>query len=523
MILRELFAKLGLDIDAQSFARGALAVEVVKFGLGKLVAAATDAVMKFGEMVQSTAETADQIEGLAQQAGISTDSLQRLGKAGAVEGMGLEDMAHSLVLLSRNMAGAAKGGEEQGKAFSRLGVHVKDAHGKLRGADDVFADLAEKFQQLPDGAEKTALSMQLFGRSGAGMIEVLNNGREGIEQFRDAQVMTPEQIAAGKEMILVQRQLAEQTKSLWRSAVAPLLPAITALLKQWQAWKKANAEVMKQRIQAVLGGAIAVVKALGTTLAVVIRALKLFADNWQFVVAVVLVGLAAWASANGFLTASFLRLQATAVLAALKSAAAWALAAAPFVAIGAAVAALLLIFDDLRVYQRGGKSLFGLWESTLEKWMEPRATDPWWLSAIKQFVKFVGTAIDDLVRLKKLLTGDDERSLAEKAASVARIAIKTSLLPLGPLAIPLGNRIDQAFGDQRAVQAPFVGPPHMPMLYPPSAPSGRGASQFTMERGAVQINVPPGTPPDQLGKFLTGSLDEWWNSKMEVAGAATGQ
>ena len=279
MILRELFARLGLDVDAQSFAKGALAVEVVKSGLTKLVDAAVEVAQQFVENVKGTAEYAENIEGLAQSAGVTTDALQRVGKAAALEGMGIDEVSFSLVMLTRSMSAAAKGEGEQAAAFKKLGVSIKDAHGHLRSGDQVFADLIEKFSAMPDGVEKTHLSMELLGKSGAKMIPVFNNGAEALEAMRTATVMSPEQIKAGKEMVMVQRQLGAQTKALWRGAVAPLLPAIIELLKQYRDWKKANNEVMKQNIQRVLGAGITAVKALGKAFSFVLGVIKFFKDN----------------------------------------------------------------------------------------------------------------------------------------------------------------------------------------------------------------------------------------------------
>ncbi|MFJ4230115.1 hypothetical protein ACIPYV_21325, partial [Paenarthrobacter nicotinovorans] len=50
---------------------------------------------------------------------------------------------------------------------------------------EILPGLADKFKSMPDGAEKTALATQLFGRSGAQMLPFLNKGSEGIGQLTD--------------------------------------------------------------------------------------------------------------------------------------------------------------------------------------------------------------------------------------------------------------------------------------------------------------------------------------------------
>jgi hypothetical protein len=82
------------------------------------------------------------------------------------------------------MVEAAGGSKEQVESFSRLGVAVKDAAGQLRPTEEVLLDLADAFAAMPDGAEKSALAVKLFGKSGVELIPFLNQGRAGIEQLK---------------------------------------------------------------------------------------------------------------------------------------------------------------------------------------------------------------------------------------------------------------------------------------------------------------------------------------------------
>ena len=57
---------------------------------------------------------------------------------------------------------------------------IMDVGSRADLKSDVLKDLADRFQTMPDGAEKTALAMDLFGKSGAAMIPMLNAGSAGI-------------------------------------------------------------------------------------------------------------------------------------------------------------------------------------------------------------------------------------------------------------------------------------------------------------------------------------------------------
>ncbi len=556
MILRELFARLGLDVDAQSFAKGAIAVEVVKAGLTKLVDTAVELAEQFVENVKGTAEFAEEVEGLGQSTGLGTQSLQKLGKAAAAEGIALDEFARSMILLSRTMVAAKNGGEEQSKAFHKAGVRITDAAGKLRPTEDIFIDLADGFSKMEDGAEKTALSMQLFGKSGAGMIQVLNNGRASLEGYMQAQVMTEEQIAAGKEMVMVQRQLAAQTKGLWRSAVAPLLPAITGLLKQYLAWRKANAEVMKQRIQQVLGAVIAVVKGLGVALRVVVGILNFFASNWKLVAALVAGAIGAWVLLNTGLIVSFLAAKAAAIASAAATAAAWVVAAAPFIALAALLAGILLVFEDIKVYQEGGRSLYGRFKSEIDEWLKPKANDPWWLAALKELVGYMQKALglaDELGLGKSKDPGAGVTHTPAGGYAVRNVITGKKLAVPDPILRPPGYYDNPANNyaqdpdklkdpnsfESRYVRARNAGAGNFMASMAgygygkykdvaarvpeaPTGPVGQGTVLAPSQTNEIHVYAAPGQSPEQIGDEIDRRIRQSWETNLEAAAAGGG-
>lgn len=93
------------------------------------------------------------------------------------------------------------------QALSKMGISVLDASGKTRETGDVLADVAEKFAALPDGAEKTATAMALFGRlAGPNLIPLLNQGRAGLSGISEEMKklgggFDTTQVKAGKDMV----------------------------------------------------------------------------------------------------------------------------------------------------------------------------------------------------------------------------------------------------------------------------------------------------------------------------------
>lgn len=401
-ILREIFVKLGLDVDAQAFAKGNIAAEVLKASFEKVVDVAKETAQAFIENIEATAEYGDKIIELGAATGIGTKSLQQLGKAAAEEGIGIDEFGHSIILLSKQMSAAKEGSDEVKKAFKAAGAQFTDGAGKLRPAEDVFVDISEGFHKMKDGAEKTALSMKLFGKSGASMIDFLNRGKDDLAEYFNASVMNEEQLKAGKEVVEIQRALTAQTRSLWKSAVAPLLPAIRDLLKLYLDWKKANNDVMKSNLTKVMQAGIAVVKALGNGFIFLTSSVQFFKDNWKTVVGLIVVSTGYLTLANIGLAASYGLVGAKAIWAGTVATAAWIKAAAPFIAIGAIIAGVLLVFDDLRRYQwameHGGKgaehTFFGRLNALVDDWGKKKIGEPWWMTGLRETRDILKELID---------------------------------------------------------------------------------------------------------------------------------
>jgi len=151
------------------------------------VLAGLGAALSFGALVaagKAALETADNLAKLSQKTGLSVESLSLLKPIAEQSGISMEGLAKGLQKLATAMVEAAGGSKEQVEVFSRLGVSVKDAAGQLRPTEEVLLDLADAFAAMPDGAEKSALAVKLFGKSGVELIPFLNQGRAGIEQLK---------------------------------------------------------------------------------------------------------------------------------------------------------------------------------------------------------------------------------------------------------------------------------------------------------------------------------------------------
>lgn len=148
-------------------------------------AAGAAAAAGLGYMIKASIDAADAASKAAQSTGLTTEAYTSLAFAADMSGVSTGELDAAMSRLNRTALEVAAGSEKQAALFKTLGVSVKDAGGALRDGDQILMDLADRFANMPDGIGKSSLAMEVFGKSGAKMIPLLNSGSEGIKDLTE--------------------------------------------------------------------------------------------------------------------------------------------------------------------------------------------------------------------------------------------------------------------------------------------------------------------------------------------------
>lgn len=152
------------------------AAGVAKMALGAL--AGVLSIGAFAGWIKGAIDATDAVADISARTGIAISDIAALQLAFKKGGMEATDMEGSMVKLSKAIA-------EGDDSFARIGVATKTSNGALRESKDVLYDVADRFANLEDGTAKTALAMEIFGKSGAAMIPLLNDGSEGLRAMAE--------------------------------------------------------------------------------------------------------------------------------------------------------------------------------------------------------------------------------------------------------------------------------------------------------------------------------------------------
>ena len=245
-------------------------------GLGKAVAAVgtvlagSAVVSSLKDMAMRGLEFASSLGETAQQLGVTTTELQEYRHAATQVGLAQDEMDAALAKLTRNLGAAANGSKAQADAFAKLGISIRDANGNIKTAGAIIPDIAEALKGIPDPAQRAALLVDMFGKSGQKLEPLLSEGAAGVNALRDAAhrlgiVLSNEQIQnadkVADDMAALNQVLeaklasvvADNAKEIivLANAMATLVDKAGAAIRAWQNWRK---EVANKNDQAIVDG-----------------------------------------------------------------------------------------------------------------------------------------------------------------------------------------------------------------------------------------------------------------------------
>ena len=187
------------------------------------------AVGAFANLAKQTIDQADAFGKLSTRTGIAANSLQAFVNAGKLADVSQAQLETGLKSFARTSYEASQGVATYADAYAALGVGVKKADGSLKASDDLLKEIADKFKDLPNGPEKAAIAMRLFGKSGADMITLLNGGSEALEKFN---YEVSENFSQNAEYFNDQLTILQiQFDGFRKQLLDALLPALNAIIE----------------------------------------------------------------------------------------------------------------------------------------------------------------------------------------------------------------------------------------------------------------------------------------------------
>lgn len=131
----------------------------------------------------NAAKSADDINTLAKQYGVSTAEIQKMNYAQDLIDVSTETMLASISRLTREIGSG-------NAAFDQLSVSITNADGTMRSSSEVWYDTLEALSQIGNETERDTLTMELFGRSGMELAGIVDDGGAALKALGEEAAAT---------------------------------------------------------------------------------------------------------------------------------------------------------------------------------------------------------------------------------------------------------------------------------------------------------------------------------------------
>lgn len=203
--------------------------------------AAAAVVTGMGALGMSAINTADDLETLSKQTGLSTDEIQKMQYASELVDVSLDSITGALKKMKPKMT-------DSNETFSKLGVSIRDADGNMRSATDVFYDSLTALSQIENETERDQVAMELFGKGADELAGIIDDGGQALKDYgKEAEdlglIMGGDELEAlsaiNDQVVQLKNQFKGSALKLGAKiaeAAAPIVEKLAAGLEKVAAW-----------------------------------------------------------------------------------------------------------------------------------------------------------------------------------------------------------------------------------------------------------------------------------------------
>jgi hypothetical protein len=218
----------GLQGQVKNAASGFSNLKGAVAGFGAAIAGSA-IVGGLSAIVKKSIDAGDELFNLQAKTGVAASALIGIGNAAKLADVDMATLGKGLTKLNINLVKAAEGNEDLARKFQALGVEVKGADGQVVSSDKALKQIADRFADMPDGAQKAAAAVAIFGKAGADLIPLLNEGAASMEQFT---YKVSDDFAARSDLFNdTITELGIKTQGFGLELTDALLPALQSILE----------------------------------------------------------------------------------------------------------------------------------------------------------------------------------------------------------------------------------------------------------------------------------------------------
>jgi hypothetical protein len=182
-----------------------------------------------GVAVVRLAQVGDMFDKMSKRTGIAVEELSRFKFAAEQSGSSIQSVETGLRKMANAIQDLERGGANVTQTMTDLGLSAADLTGKTQ--TEQFMTFAEALSGIEDPGRRAALTMDIFGKSGAELIPLLQEGAGGFQALSDESdalggTVTKLQAKLGADLTDAFNRVKVATDGLFRVVATHLAPAV---------------------------------------------------------------------------------------------------------------------------------------------------------------------------------------------------------------------------------------------------------------------------------------------------------
>jgi phage-related protein len=199
----------------------------IAVGIGAIGAAAGAAAIGIFKLTEAVSTAGDEVAKTARYLGMSTDAFQEFRYIGERSGLTVDEMDTALKKLTVNLS---KDSSEIEESLALMGLTAEQI--KAAGPDQALNMIAEGMKGITDPSTKAKIAVDIFGKSGIKMVNVLGEGKDGMAQLaeeahRVGYVMGTETLDASEQLNDQILNMKTSFKAIGNQIASKFMPMVT--------------------------------------------------------------------------------------------------------------------------------------------------------------------------------------------------------------------------------------------------------------------------------------------------------
>lgn len=163
-------------VAGQKFQEVGGKIESAGRAMSKISGIATAALGGIAKLGYDAVTSADDLNTLSKQTGVSTDELQKWSYAADLVDVSTDSITGAMKKMKKNL-------DSNADAFEDLGVQTKDANGNFRDSTEIFYDTLKALSQIENETERDIAAMEIFGKGADELAGIIDDGGAALKAY----------------------------------------------------------------------------------------------------------------------------------------------------------------------------------------------------------------------------------------------------------------------------------------------------------------------------------------------------